>query len=184
MPATDLMTTWTLPEPGEVPAGSARYGFECAGLLLVPPAGMLTELVAQAPVFPVPRSVSALVGVLNLHGHIVPVLDPDRIGHARLNLQPAPQRVLVFGRGDQRIGVRLKGMPQLLQLSPGPTIALRPQGVLTRFLTHAWTPLDRPHQVWWEFDPLAALAHLAQTAPASSTPRTGTARIAQTEVNS
>ncbi|HET7868071.1 MAG TPA: chemotaxis protein CheW, partial [Burkholderiaceae bacterium] len=120
--------TWSGPASphDEAPRGSVRYGFELAGLHLVPARGVLTELVAEARVFPVPRAADAVAGVINLHGTIVPVLDADPAGAAAADLRPARRRALVFDREEQRIAVLLQGAPRLLTLLPGAGAAPRP----------------------------------------------------------
>lgn len=169
--------------PAEAPRGSeARYGFELAGLHLVPAHGVLTELVAEARVFPVPRSASTVAGVINLHGTIVPVLDPNPAGAAGTDLRPGQRRALVFDRDEQRIAVLLNGSPRLLSLLPGAPAAPRPHGPLARFLTRAWCQADQPSQHWWEFDHRAAFESLARAAHPLSFARAALAGAPTTEV--
>jgi chemotaxis signal transduction protein len=145
-----------------------RYGFELNGLRLVPAQGVLTELVTEATVFPVPRAADTVAGVLNLHGTIVPVLDPEPLGTAGADLRPGQRRALVFDREEQRIAVLLKGAPKLLHLLPLGH-RTRPQGPLARFLTRAWCQTDQPGRHWWEFDHRAAFESLARAmSPLSS----------------
>lgn len=158
------MDAATQPADEELPRGAARYGFELAGLRLVPAHGVLTELVAEAQVFPVPRAPDAVAGVINLHGTLVPVLDADPAGAATADLRPGRRRALVFDREEQRIAVLLKGSPRLLTLLPGADAPPRPQGPLARFLTRAWCQADQPGQHWWEFDHRAAFESLARAA--------------------
>ena len=169
--------------PAEPPrGGEARYGFELAGLHLVPAYGVLTELVAEARVFPVPRTAGTVAGVINLHGTIVPVLDPDPAGAAGADLRPGQRRALVFDREEQRIAVLLKGSPRLLNLLPGAPAAPRPHGPLARFLTRAWCQADQPSQQWWEFDHRAAFESLARAAHPLSSARAAQAGAPTTEV--
>lgn len=149
--------------------GELRYGFEVAGLRLVPAARVLTELVAEARVFPVPKAAPGLAGVINLRGTIVPVLD-RRIAPREAGLiRPFTHRALVFDRDDHRVGLLLDGMPQLLALLPldASDISLLPpdteQGAsLKPFLTRPWARVDQPDEVWWEFNHRAAFEALAR----------------------
>ena len=160
--------------------GETRYGFELAGLHLVPSHGVLTELVAEATVFRVPRAADTVSGVINLHGTIVPVLDPDPAGAPGADLRPRHRRALVFDREEQRIAVLLKGSPQLLNLVPGAATTPRPHGPLARFLTRAWCQADQPSQHWWEFDHRAAFESLARAAHPLSTARAASAGASTT----
>lgn len=173
-------TATRLAEDDAAPRGSVRYGFELAGLHLVPAEGVLTELVAEAKVFPVPRAADAVAGVINLHGTIVPVLDADPAGAAAADLRPGRRRALVFDREEQRIAVLLKGFPRLLTLLPGAAATPRPQGPLARFLTRAWCQADQPSQHWWEFDHRAAFESLARAAHPLSTARAASAGASTT----
>jgi chemotaxis signal transduction protein len=167
------------PEPAS--GAEVRYGFEIAGLRLVPAGGVLTELVAHAKVFPVPLAAGTLAGVINLHGTIVPVVDPENTGPPGTDLRPQQRRALVFDREEQRVGVLLgAATPALLSLRPPDGPVPRPAGALARFLTRAWLQEDLP-AVWWEFDHRAAFRHLAHPgAPATDDPSPAAAAGAST----
>jgi len=168
--------------PAAPPVGEVRYGFELAGLRLVPAQGVLTELVAQAKIFRVPRSAGALAGVINLHGTIVPVVDPEKAAQASADLRPGLHRTLVFDREEQRVGVLLKNLPTLLSLVPQSFAPARPRGPLARFLTRAWLQADQADQVWWEIDHRAAFEWLADGADSLPSPPVVSAGASMTEV--
>lgn len=145
-------------------SGELRYGFKVAGLQLVPAARVLTEMVADAHVFPVPKSSSALAGVTNVRGTIVPLLDRRQVRRAAANIRPFQHRVLIFDRDEQRVGLLLDEQPQLLTLAPAQLDVQRPTSVLSQFLNRAWVQVDQPDQVWWEFNHRAAFQALADQA--------------------
>ncbi|RZI83070.1 MAG: chemotaxis protein CheW [Rubrivivax sp.] len=150
------------------PAGELRYGFKVAGLQLVPAARVLTEMMAEARVFPVPKSASALAGVTNLRGTIVPLLDRREVRRGSPNIRPFQHRVLVFDREEQRVGLLLDAQPELLTLVPAPADTPRPATKLSDYLVKPWAQADRPDQIWWEFNHRAAFESLARGAhPAS-----------------
>jgi chemotaxis signal transduction protein len=179
-------TTDPADAPVAPPVGEVRYGFELAGLRLVPAQGVLTELVAHAKVFRVPRSSGSLAGVINLHGTIVPVVDPDQAGQAGADLRPVQHATLVFDREEQRVGVLLKSAPTLLNLLPvAAGSAARPGQPLARFVTRAWVqadPSDSGDPVWWELDHRAAFEWLARGADPVPTPPVASAGASMTEV--
>jgi chemotaxis signal transduction protein len=142
--------------------GELRYGFRVAGLQLVPAARILTEMVAEARIFPVPKAAAALAGVTNLRGTIVPLLDRREVSRGGPHIRPFQHRVLVFDREEQRVGLLLDAAPELLNLVPAPSDTLRPQhATLAAFLVRPWAQAEQPDQVWWEFNHRAAFESLA-----------------------
>lgn len=154
----------SLPQSAIPAGGELRYGFRVAGLQLVPAARVLTEMMAEARIFPVPKSATALAGVTNLRGTIVPLLDRRQARRGSANIRPFQHRVLVFDRDEQRIGLLLDEAPQMLALVPAQIDLARPETVLANYLTRAWTQVDQPDQIWWEFNHRAAFQALAQGA--------------------
>ena len=158
----------TLPSGDAQPGGELRYGFRVAGLQLVPAARVLTEMIADARIFPVPKTAQALAGVTNLRGTIVPLLDRRQTRRGSPNIRPIQHRVLVFDREEHRIGWLLDAAPELLSLVPAPANTPLPVSSLSDFLVRAWTQIDQPEQVWWEFNHRAAFESLAHsTTPVS-----------------
>ena len=153
----------TGPKTGPV-TGELRYGFCVAGLNLVPAARVLTEMIAEARVFPVPRSAPALAGVTNLRGTIVPLLDRRIERRSNASIRPFMQRALVFDHDEHRIGLLLDTQPELLTLMPAPLETPKPESALSAFLTRPWAQVDQPDQIWWEFDHRAAFESLARSA--------------------
>lgn len=164
------------------PMGELRYGFRVAGLQLVPAARVLTEMMAEARVFPVPKAAPALAGVTNLRGTIVPLLDRRQVRRGAPTIRPFVQRALVFDRDDNRIGLLLDSPPELLALTPAPSDTPRPASTLSAFLTRAWSQVDQPEQIWWEFNHRAAFESLARSAnPALDAARELESALASTE---
>jgi chemotaxis signal transduction protein len=145
-------------------SSNLRYGFRIAGLQLVPFERVVTEVVADARVFPVPKSAPSLAGIVNLRGTIVPLLDPDALGTPVTDIRPSQQRALVFDREDMRVGVLIKDDPALVALVEAPANVARPDSPLAAFLLQPWVQEDQPTQIWWEFDHRAAFQFLASPA--------------------
>lgn len=145
-------------------SGELRYGFCVAGLHLVPAARVLTEMIAEARVFPVPKSSPALAGVTNLRGTVVPLLDRREARRGAPSIRPFMQRALVFDHDDHRLGLLLDAQPELLTLVPAPDDTPKPESALSAFLTRAWVQLDQPDRIWWEFNHRAAFESLARSA--------------------
>lgn len=149
-------------------SGELRYGFVVGGLHLVPAQRVLTEMIAQARIFPVPRSAPGLAGVTNLRGTIVPLLDRRETRRGAPSIQPFTHRALVFDRDESRVGLLLDTQPELLSLVPAPVDTPRPASPLSAFLTRPWAQLDQNGQplgqIWWEFNHRAAFESLARAA--------------------
>lgn len=156
----DALARGASPKEGEL-----RYGFRVAGLRLVPAARVLTEMVAEARIFPVPKAASALAGVTNLRGTIVPLLDRREVPRGTPHIRPFQHRVLVFDREEQRVGLLLDAAPELLSLVPAPQGTPRPpHALLSAYLVRPWVQAGQPDQVWWEFNHRAAFESLARGA--------------------
>ena len=155
------------PDVAAAAEGELRYGFRLAGLLLVPAARVLTELVADAQVFPVPRGPAGLAGVINLHGTIVPLFDPAQGAGPRADIRPTRRLALVFDRDEQRAGLLVDAAPEPVRLLPAAETH-RPAGPLAASLRRAWLQVAAPgtaRTLWWEFDHRAAFALLAAAQP-------------------
>jgi chemotaxis signal transduction protein len=139
-----------------------RYGFKLAGVKVVPAARVLTEVVANAQIFRVPKSVATLVGVLNLRGFIVPVVDAAAIAASVTDIRPSQRRALVFDRDAASVGLLIQADPEMVALVAAPEHIARPQFAFSAFLTQAWAQEDQPSTLWWELDHRAAFDHLAK----------------------
>jgi chemotaxis signal transduction protein len=158
------MALTSLTDAAPPASGELRYGFCVAGLHLVPAARVLTEMIAEARVFPVPKSSPALAGVTNLRGTVVPLLDRREARRGTPSIRPFMQRALVFDHDDHRLGLLLDAQPELLTLVPAPSDTPKPESTLSAFLTRAWAELDQPDRIWWEFNHRAAFEALARGA--------------------
>lgn len=138
-----------------------RYGFKVAGLNLVPAESVLTEVISDARVFPVPKSAATLAGVVNLRGTIVPMLDPTGLGKPVNDIRPSQQRALVFDREESRVGLLINDDPALVPLVSAPEESTKPDSPLSRFLIKPWAQENSPEMIWWEFDHRAAFEFLA-----------------------
>jgi twitching motility protein PilI len=143
--------------------GELRHGFRAAGLCLVPAERVLTEVVAQADVFAVPKSSTALMGVMNLRGTIVPLFDPQLLGQALTHISPSKRHALVFDREEQSLGLLLDADPELMSLVPAGGQHTKPVSILADYLIRPWSRPDQPQQLWWELNHRDAFEFLART---------------------
>jgi twitching motility protein PilI len=162
------MDTKLSPYPSPAQGIQSRYGFRVGGVQLVPAHAVLTEMVNDAVVNPVPKASHAVMGVLNLRGSIVPVFDPQALGKARADIHPKLYRALVFDRDEQSLGLLLDSDPELLLLESAPGTPVPPDFVWVDYLTRPWVRQDQPQQVWWEINHRAAFEFLARVQATSS----------------
>lgn len=101
--------------------------FEAAGQPFGLPVGCIRELRAWSAPTPLPLADAALIGVINLRGAILPVLDLAR--RLRLADAPVPERpvIMVIDCDGRRAGLRLDRVRDILRLPEG---AIEPPGAL------------------------------------------------------
>jgi twitching motility protein PilI len=99
----------TTENPDEV----VRQAFRIGGMRLLAPFAMASELVEMPNVYPLPRSPANLLGLVNLHGRIVPLFDLANLFETQ-HLAREKRMVLVFGHGNDAAGVVIDGLPRRL----------------------------------------------------------------------
>jgi twitching motility protein PilI len=128
-----------------------RYGVRLGDIGLLIGRDTLSEVIAQAAIYPIPNTPPWLAGLMNLRGNLVPVFDL----HLLLGLEPPADRprrfLLVLGRGDGAVGMYVDGLPQAVatgeglgQLPPLPEV-LR-EHVQTGYVDQGALWLEFPHE--------------------------------------
>jgi chemotaxis signal transduction protein len=123
-PVSALDRAFVLPEEGTVRDGSGefdqqklqRMGFRVGelGLLFTWDAGR--EVVTPPPVSCVPNTAPWFTGLANVRGSLVPIVDTARaFGVARQT--GAPGYLLIFGHGEDALGLLIDGLPRLFDLN-------------------------------------------------------------------
>jgi chemotaxis signal transduction protein len=142
-----------VPAPGARPAADTgaeeilRYGFRVAdiGLLLGSQVG--AELVSRMPVSPIPNAPAWLQGLMNLRGNLVPVVDVAAVLGLESDAKASPL-VLVFGKGDRAVGVRIAAAPEALK-GMAPIAELPP--LPERLAAHAGSGYLQGQAFWVDF---------------------------------
>lgn len=148
----------------------ARYGFrlDTLGLLVDPDAG--SEVMVMPRMAPLPGAPAGFLGLANLRGNLVPIYDlriPLGLASRPGGVEPL---ALVFGEGDDAVGVIIDGYPvQLTSLDPlSRTDMAAVPAALGPLSPAAYVQDD---MVWLEFDHHAffdALLHRATGMPPST----------------
>ena len=143
------------PPPGVAPSIApaerqrARYGFRVGGIGLLVSQDTVSEVLEQAPIYPLPNTPPWVLGLVNLRGNLVPVFDVKPLLELEGDDAQDKRRLLILGGGDKAVGIMIDGLPQLAatnnalsRLPPLPA-ALRP------YVAKAYV---RDNAVWLEFD--------------------------------
>lgn len=101
----------------ENPDAVVRQGFRIGHMHLAVPFATASELVELPNVYPLPRMPANLLGLINLHGRIVPLFDLAELFATR-HLPREKRMVLVFGHGENAAGIVIDGLPRRLVFSP------------------------------------------------------------------
>jgi chemotaxis signal transduction protein len=145
----------------ELGPSQSRYGFEISGLFLAAPAKVITEAVAKATIYPVPKSALTMVGVINHRGTTVPIFDPAPDCDPRTGLRPMQRDVLVFGQGEHSVGMLMGRAPELLDLHALAHTTPKPSSHLSPYLSNPMVSKQNTATVWWDFDYHSAFKSLA-----------------------
>ncbi len=97
-------------------SASVRFGFRVGEIGLLVPMGMLSELVEQSDIYPVPTTPAWFPGLINLRGDLVPVFDLTQL----FNMQGSDaqkSKLLVLNTGAEAVSVLIDGLPQALDIS-------------------------------------------------------------------
>ncbi|GAA4404377.1 chemotaxis protein CheW [Quisquiliibacterium transsilvanicum] len=128
-----------------------RFGVLVAGVPLLLPAVAL-EHVAAATVFPLPGAGEHVLGLMQLRGHPVVVLDAGPAAEQRR--APAHRAsLLVIGTPPEAGALVVDGAPRAVRVAAGCPQAGRPQASFADALGEALQDADDGSTLWWHFDP-------------------------------
>ena len=114
----ELMALGGLAAPVEVnPNDIVRQAFRIGHMRLLAPFATASELVEMPNVYPLPRMPANLLGLVNLHGRIVPLFDLANLFETQ-HLPREKRMVLVMGHGNDAAGIVIDGLPRRLVFRP------------------------------------------------------------------
>lgn len=146
------MPTDRQPSPGvEASGSSGRFGVLVAGVPLLLPAVAL-EHVAAATVFPLPGAREHVLGLAQLRGHPVVVLDAGPAG-AQRRAPGHRSSLLVIGTPPEAGALVVDGAPRPVRIAGSCPGADRPQAPFADALDEALRDADDGSKLWWRFDP-------------------------------
>jgi chemotaxis signal transduction protein len=138
------------PGPAEVnPNDIVRQAFRIGHVRLLAPFATASELVEMPNVYPLPRMPANLLGLVNLHGRIVPLFDLATLFDTT-HLPREKRMLLVIGHGDAAAGIVIDGLPRRLVFQPENEII--PPALTAAAATAVVAAYSQGHEAWFEFD--------------------------------
>jgi twitching motility protein PilI len=105
------------PRAEEHPDDIVRQAFRIGHMRLLAPFANASELVEMPNVYPLPRMPANLLGLVNLHGRIVPLFDLAPLFETQ-HLPREKRMLLVIGHGDAAAGIVIDGLPRRMVFQP------------------------------------------------------------------
>jgi twitching motility protein PilI len=96
---------------------ASRFGFRLGDFGLLIANDTLSEVVAQAAIYPVPNTPAWVGGLSNLRGNLMPVFDLHLLLDLPTSSQKSARMVLVMDRGEEAVGIFIDGLPRVVDTS-------------------------------------------------------------------
>jgi twitching motility protein PilI len=133
----------------ENPNDIVRQAFRIGQMRLLAPFATASELVEMPNVYPLPRMPANLLGLVNLHGRIVPLFDLAPLFETQHT--PREKRMLlVIGHGDAAAGIVIDGLPRRLVFQPENEIV--PPALSAAAATAVVAAYSQGSDAWFEFN--------------------------------
>ena len=133
----------------ENPNDIVRQAFRIGHVRLLAPFATASELVEMPNVFPLPRMPANLLGLVNLHGRIVPLFDLAPLFETQ-HLPREKRMLLVIGHGDAAAGIVIDGLPRRMVFQPENEIV--PPALSSAASTAVVATYTHGQDAWFEFD--------------------------------
>jgi twitching motility protein PilI len=164
---TDMSATFPLPMglpplPAELAALAAppvagvenpneivRQAFRVGQMRLLAPFAVASELVDMPSIYPLPRMPANLLGLVNLHGRIVPLFDLAALFETE-HLPREKRMLLVIGHGKDAAGIVIDGLPRRMAFLPEAEIM--PPALPAAAATAVVASYSSGTDAWFEFD--------------------------------
>ena len=137
------------PATPENPNEVVRQAFRVGHMHLLAPFAKASELTEMPNVYPLPRMPANLLGLVNLHGRIVPLFDLAALFETE-HLPREKRMLLVIGHGNDAAGIVIDGLPRRMAFAPEAQILspALPEGPAAAIVATYLAGDD----AWFEFD--------------------------------
>ena len=133
----------------ENPNDIVRQAFRIGHMRLLAPFAATNELVEMPNMYPLPRMPANLLGLMNLHGRIVPLFDLAPLFETQ-HLPREKRMVLVIGHGDAAAGILIDGLPRRMVFQPETEIV--PPALSAAAATAVVATYENGQDAWFEFN--------------------------------
>jgi len=133
----------------ENPNAIVRQAFRIGRMRLLAPFATASELTEMPSVFPLPRMPQNLLGLVNLHGRIVPLFDLAALFETE-HLAREKRMLLVIGHGNDAAGIVIDGLPRRMAFLPESQIV--PPALPAAAAGALRASYSAGRDAWYEFD--------------------------------
>jgi chemotaxis signal transduction protein len=133
----------------ENPNDIVRQAFRIGHMRLLAPFATASELVEMPNVYPLPRMPANLLGLVNLHGRIVPLFDLAPLFDTQ-HLPREKRMLLVIGHGEAAAGIVIDGLPRRMVFQPENEIV--PPVLPAAAATAVVSTYSQGDDAWFEFN--------------------------------
>ena len=133
---------------GEVEGPKIRYGYRVAGMRFIVPEGTVSELLHNSKIYHLPNAPGWLVGLINMHGNVMPVVDIASYAGVEIS-HLKKSNILAMGENENAIGVLIDGMPEAIKENESITDLSSVPDKLSDFIS---TGLYADGYYWFEFN--------------------------------
>ena len=141
----------------ENPNAIVRQGFRIGHMHLAAPFATASELTEMPNVYPLPRMPANLLGLVNLHGRIVPLFDLAALFETQ-HMPREKRMLLVIGHGNDAAGIVIDGLPRRMAFAPESRIV--PPALPAGAASAVSAAYLEGSNAWFEFDYSQLLALL------------------------
>jgi len=132
-----------------------RRGFHVGELRLLVGMDATSEVTEMPPLFRLPGAPTGVKGLANRHGRVVPVLDLLAL-FGSANERAASSWLLVYGRGDEAVGIIIDSLPDRKNFSRDDAVSLA--DITSPIALHAKAAYREGAEVWIDLDMEALFA--------------------------
>jgi chemotaxis signal transduction protein len=160
-----------------------RMAIRIGDLGLLFPVNAGREVVGPPPVTRIPNSATWLRGLANVRGSLVPVIDAAA-ALGVVHTAGTPPYLLIFGQGENAIGLTIDGLPRLLEIDPA-TLVRDPPKAPPQLAPGVSATYEHAGRIWFDvdldvwFDALAREVARSEGASATSESLSSTAIVSR-----
>ncbi|VAW64521.1 hypothetical protein MNBD_GAMMA09-924 [hydrothermal vent metagenome] len=153
----DALNRFTLPQSSTIDSQGVsteeaviRYGFVIGNTGFLIAEDILSEIVKNTSIYPIPNTKNWMRGLINLRGNLVPVYDLNLLLGYSQGVSKYTN-LLVLGKGSQSVGILIKDLPKSCETSQWKKAAHIPVHLsgLEEYVTEIYSSDD---MIWLEFN--------------------------------